>query len=65
MNRTGLLYDDRYLLHRTGPDHPEVPERLQAIHEGLEKGEFFRKRKEAAPVETYISRRQIKLPFTS
>jgi acetoin utilization deacetylase AcuC-like enzyme len=36
MNRTGFLYDDRYLLHDTGPYHPEVPERLQAIVKGLE-----------------------------
>lgn len=36
MNRTGFLYDSRYLLHETGPYHPEVPERLQAIHQGIE-----------------------------
>ena len=36
MNRTGFLYDTRYLLHDTGPYHPEVPERLQAIVKGLE-----------------------------
>ncbi|MBI5585683.1 MAG: histone deacetylase [Deltaproteobacteria bacterium] len=38
MNRTGLLFDDRYLLHRTGPDHPEAPERLTAIRQGLQQG---------------------------
>ena len=38
MNRTGFLYDTRYLLHDTGPYHPEVPERLQAIVKGLEEG---------------------------
>ena len=31
MKKTGFLYDPRYLLHETGPYHPEVPERLQAI----------------------------------
>jgi acetoin utilization deacetylase AcuC-like enzyme len=36
MKRTGFLYDDRYLLHKTGPYHPEVPERLTAIYRGLE-----------------------------
>ena len=36
MKRTGFLYDERYLLHDTGPDHPEVPERLQAIYKGIE-----------------------------
>jgi acetoin utilization deacetylase AcuC-like enzyme len=38
MNRTGFLYDTRYLLHDTGPYHPEVPERLQAIFKGIEEG---------------------------
>jgi len=38
MNRTGFLYDPRYLLHDTGPYHPEVPERLEAILKGLETG---------------------------
>ncbi len=38
MKRTGFLYDDRYLLHKTGPYHPEIPERLTAIYEGIEQG---------------------------
>lgn len=36
MRKTGFLYDLRYLLHETGPYHPEVPERLQAIYDGIE-----------------------------
>ena len=36
MKRTGFLYDDRFLLHKTGPYHPEVPERLTAIFQGIE-----------------------------
>jgi len=36
MKKTGFLYDPRYLLHDTGPYHPEVPERLEAIHQGIE-----------------------------
>jgi len=36
MNKTGFLYDPRYLLHDTGPYHPEMPERLQVIHQGIE-----------------------------
>ncbi len=36
MKRTGFLYDERYLLHDTGTYHPEMPERLQAIYNGLE-----------------------------
>ena len=35
MKRTGFLYDERYLLHDTGPGHPESPERLKAIHQGI------------------------------
>ena len=35
MKRTGLVYDDRFLLHDTGGFHPESPERLQAIRKRL------------------------------
>ncbi len=38
MNKTGLLYDPRYLLHDTGNFHPEMAERLNAIIKGLEDG---------------------------
>ncbi|MCG6972028.1 MAG: histone deacetylase [Desulfobacterales bacterium] len=36
MKKTGFLYDERYLLHDTGPNHPEKPERLKAIYRGME-----------------------------
>jgi len=36
MKRTGFLYDERYLLHRTGPCHPEAPERLEAAYSGIQ-----------------------------
>ncbi len=36
MRKTGFLYDQRYLLHETGPFHPESPERLQVIYKGIE-----------------------------
>lgn len=36
MRRTGFLYDERFLLHRTGPGHPEIPERLEAIFRGIQ-----------------------------
>ncbi len=36
MNKTGFLYDSRYLLHDTGPYHPEMAERLKAIYQGIE-----------------------------
>ena len=38
MKKTGFLFDQRYLLHDTGPYHPEVAERLQAIYQGIEEG---------------------------
>ena len=38
MRKTGFLYDERYLLHRTGPEHPESPERLLAVYRGVEEG---------------------------
>jgi len=38
MKRTGYLHDDRYLLHDTGDYHPEMPDRLKAIHTGISQG---------------------------
>lgn len=35
MRKTGLLFDERYLLHKTGAYHPEVPERIIAIYTGI------------------------------
>jgi acetoin utilization deacetylase AcuC-like enzyme len=37
MKKTGFLYDDRYLLHDTGPNHPETPDRLAVIYSGIER----------------------------
>jgi len=36
MNRTGFVFDRRFLLHKTGSYHPEVPERLVMIYRGIE-----------------------------
>lgn len=36
MKKTGFLYDQCFLLHDTGPYHPEMSERLQAIYKGIE-----------------------------
>jgi acetoin utilization deacetylase AcuC-like enzyme len=35
MNKTGFLYDERYQLHKTSRYHPEVPERLSRIYQGI------------------------------
>lgn len=32
---TGIIYDDRFLLHDTGPTHPERPDRLRAVVDRL------------------------------
>ena len=36
MSRTGLIWEPDCLEHRTGPGHPESPQRLEAIRAGLE-----------------------------
>src|SRR5262249_24401599 len=36
MARTGWCYDARFQLHKTGPGHPERPERLRAINRALD-----------------------------
>ena len=41
MRKTGFLYDQRFLLHETGPYHPEVPERLLAIYRGIQQGDLL------------------------
>ena len=43
MKPTALVYDEQYLLHDTGPEHPERPARLKAIWEHLQKTDFFPK----------------------
>jgi len=37
MKRTGYLHDNVYLLHDTGPYHPETSDRLTAAYSGIEK----------------------------
>ena len=41
MKRTGFLYDPRFLLHDTGPYHPEMPERLIVILKGIQDAELL------------------------
>ena len=34
---TGLVFDLAFMDHETGPDHPECPGRMEAVHRGLER----------------------------
>lgn len=43
MKRTGFLYDERYLLHDTGPGHPESSDRLRAIYQGIKDADLLSK----------------------
>ena len=43
MKKTGFLFDKRFLLHKTGPYHPETPERLEAIYKGIEEARLLPK----------------------
>ena len=33
--KVGVFYDERFLLHDTGPNHPENPERLISVIDDL------------------------------
>jgi len=35
MKKTGFLFDERYLIHDTGPYHPEMSDRLLAVYQGI------------------------------
>ncbi len=48
VNTTGIVYDKRYLNHRTG-NHPECPERLTAIIEYLEEKGILKGTKRIEP----------------
>lgn len=41
MKKTGFLFDQRYLLHDTGPYHPESAERLVMILRGINEAELL------------------------
>jgi len=43
MKRTGFLYDERYLCHDTGPNHPESSQRLKAIYQGIKHADLLPK----------------------
>ncbi|UCF91707.1 MAG: histone deacetylase [Desulfobacterales bacterium] len=36
MKKTGFLYDERFKQHVTGPHHPEAPDRLRAVYQGIQ-----------------------------
>jgi acetoin utilization deacetylase AcuC-like enzyme len=56
MKKTGVLYDERYLRHDTGSNHPESPERLKAIYQGIKEADLL-------PKLTLIQARQADLKW--
>jgi acetoin utilization deacetylase AcuC-like enzyme len=56
MSATGILVDDRYRRHMTGPGHPESPARLTVIHQALESAGLLQscRRIEPAPASEAI-----------
>jgi len=43
MKKTGFLFDERYLIHDTGPYHPEMSDRLLAVYQGIKQSELLPK----------------------
>jgi acetoin utilization deacetylase AcuC-like enzyme len=43
MGRTGLVWEPRCLLHQCGLGHPERPQRLEAIRNGLEQAGLWQR----------------------
>ena len=41
MPKTAIIYSDKYLNHKTGPRHPEVPSRLRVILRELDKSKIL------------------------
>jgi len=41
MKKTGFLHDDRYTLHQTGGWHPECPDRIKAIADGVNESDIY------------------------
>jgi acetoin utilization deacetylase AcuC-like enzyme len=56
MSKTGLVYDDIYLNHDTGPHHPETAKRLTAIIESLRTTGLLEK---LFPIESEPAKRDI------
>ncbi len=50
MSRVGFVYHEDFLDHDTGPDHPERPERLEAIVEHLKKSATWKNLEQIRPV---------------
>ena len=53
-SRTGFLYDDRFLRHKTGKDFPECPERLSCTMAHLERQPFYKMLKQVQAEETEL-----------
>ena len=62
MARTAFLYDDLFRMHETGKYHPESPDRLDAILQGLKSAGLWEKLVHTAP--TPATEEQILLAHT-
>jgi len=52
--KTAYLYDDIYLNHETGWDHPECPERLLAVNKRISSAPFYKELLLVSPEEPAI-----------
>ncbi|MBN1344442.1 MAG: histone deacetylase [Phycisphaerae bacterium] len=55
MPKTGLLVDERYQLHDTGPGHPERADRLVAIDRRLSTEGYYKRTERIKPVPAELS----------
>jgi acetoin utilization deacetylase AcuC-like enzyme len=54
MSAIGFVYDDEYLKHDTGPEHPERPERLRAIVRHLNQNGMLKNLRQLHPVSASL-----------
>jgi len=61
MKRTAIVYSPRYLVHDTGPSHPESPRRLKVIMEEINRGQLLRHEECSLVKPRYASLKELEL----
>ena len=61
MTKTAIIYSPKYLLHKTGPRHPETPSRLRVILRELNKSGILENAKCALVEPESVSLKDLKL----